>query len=422
MKKLIFLELAFLFLATTFSSSPPPPGWYQQTLPVNDQINDIYFLDSLNGWVVTNGSANDTAYIMKTTNGGENWEINYKTFIQFTAIQFADSNIGYACGIGPGAEFFKSTNGGDNWNILNVLTFTWKSDLKFINKDTGWVCSTDPFDGGLFKTTDGGISWVRQLNGTYKPSKVFFVNNDTGWIASNTSSNNLYRTTNGGANWGLQFTFPFSNQINDIFFMSDNNGVVSSGRNYRTTNGGFNWALSLTNVGGIKLSMISDLSGWAGVNFNIISKTTDGGISWFYQSSPIIDNTSVSGVDSLEAWAGGNGLVHTISGGDTLTEIQNIGNVIPSNFILYQNYPNPFNPTTTINYELRTASNVKLIVYDIKGKEITTLVNQKQNTGEYKVTFDGSGFTSGIYFYKMEINNDKSDKYYTETKKMILIK
>ena len=70
MKKLILLELAFLFLATTFSSNPPPPGWYQQTLPVNDFVNDIFFLDSLNGWVVT-----PNGYIMNTQNGGNNWTI-----------------------------------------------------------------------------------------------------------------------------------------------------------------------------------------------------------------------------------------------------------------------------------------------------------------------------------------------------------
>ena len=186
MKKLILLELSLLFLATTFQSDNPQ-GWYQQTLPVNDNINDIFFLDSLNGWAVTDyqGVSSDTSYILSTTDGGNNWEINYKTFVQFKTIQFTDSAIGYACGIGPGPELFKSTNGGVNWEILNVLTFTWKSDLNFINQDTGWVCSSDPFDGGVFKTTDGGLSWVQQVNlTTANPQKIFFVNNEIGWIGN----------------------------------------------------------------------------------------------------------------------------------------------------------------------------------------------------------------------------------------------
>ena len=65
-----------LFLANTFRSDNPP-GWYVQQLPVNDLVNDIFFLDSLNGWLVTNGrfNENDTSYIMRTTNGGDNWTI-----------------------------------------------------------------------------------------------------------------------------------------------------------------------------------------------------------------------------------------------------------------------------------------------------------------------------------------------------------
>ena len=96
MKKLILLELAFLFLATTFSSNPPPPGWYQQTLPISDQINDIFFLDSLNGWVVTAGASSsaDTGYILQTTNGGSNWIIQYQQVINFNSIQFLDNEIG----------------------------------------------------------------------------------------------------------------------------------------------------------------------------------------------------------------------------------------------------------------------------------------------------------------------------------------
>ena len=70
---------------------------------------------------------------------------------------------------------------------------------------------------------------------------------------------------------------------------------------------------------------------------------------------------------------------------------------IPSTFLLEQNYPNPFNNETTINYFLPTTSKIKLIVYDVLGNEIGTLVNEEKLAGEYHVTFDGSNLTSGIY-------------------------
>jgi len=92
------------------------------------------------------------------------------------------------------------------------------------------------------------------------------------------------------------------------------------------------------------------------------------------------------------------------------------GSNLPTKFILYQNYPNPFNPTTTISYSIPKQSFVTIKIYDVLGKEITTLVNNEMQSGNYKVEFDGSKSASGIYFYQMKTNE------FIQTKKMILIK
>jgi hypothetical protein len=89
------------------------------------------------------------------------------------------------------------------------------------------------------------------------------------------------------------------------------------------------------------------------------------------------------------------------------------------NFKLDQNYPNPFNPTTTISYDIYQDANIKIKVFDIIGREITTLVDKFQAAGSYTVEFDASKFsnlTSGIYFYKIDTDR------YSEVKKMILTK
>ncbi len=78
---------------------------------------------------------------------------------------------------------------------------------------------------------------------------------------------------------------------------------------------------------------------------------------------------------------------------------------LPYNYRLYQNYPNPFNPGTKIKYSLPVSSNVKLVVYDISGKEVKVLVHQLQEAGDKEAVFDGSGLASGIYFYKLYVNN-----------------
>jgi hypothetical protein len=116
-----------------------------------------------------------------------------------------------------------------------------------------------------------------------------------------------------------------------------------------------------------------------------------------------------------------NGVVY----GDTvLTGIYQIISKSPGTFRLFQNYPNPFNPVTKIRfdvaqhtpYPLSRGENVTLKVYDILGKEITTLVNEQLQPGSYEVTFDGSNLPSGVYFYQLRTGD------FVNTKKLILFK
>jgi mannose/cellobiose epimerase-like protein (N-acyl-D-glucosamine 2-epimerase family) len=88
----------------------------------------------------------------------------------------------------------------------------------------------------------------------------------------------------------------------------------------------------------------------------------------------------------------------------------------PNSFELSQNFPNPFNPTTVIRYQLSEVSDVRLVVFDLLGREISTLVNAREPAGRYDVRFDGAGLSSGIYFYRLIAGSQ------TQTKRMVLIK
>jgi len=90
--------------------------------------------------------------------------------------------------------------------------------------------------------------------------------------------------------------------------------------------------------------------------------------------------------------------------------------LLPSSFTLYQNYPNPFNPSTRIKYQVASTAKVNLIVYDILGREIATLVNEIKPVGTHEVEFDASELPSGIFFYRLQSGN------FTLTKKMMVIK
>lgn len=427
MKKLIFLELILLFLATTFQTDNPP-GWYQQTLPVNDFVNDIFFLDTMNGWAITQGSTGlkDTGYIIKTNNGGIFWQIQFYKSVDLKVIFMVDTFIGYAGGgSGSGTRYmYKTTNGGIGWDTIlgSFSSGGYVLDIYFTNSDTGWYCDNDIFDGGIFKTTNGGENWFRQLNETFRPTKLFFLNKDTGWAACN--MNRLYRTINGGVNWELQFTSAFP--IGAIFFLNGQKGWMRGGPDLTgnnasyTTDGGFIWTSSTGNVAaGEDIKFVNDSIGYSGGSFFKIPKSTDGGKTFGYQVNPIFETiqTSVLRDDTLLAWMGSNGFIHTNDGGGTLVDINQTGSVIPDNFKLFQNFPNPFNPKTIINYELKFTNYVSINVSDINGKIVANLVNKKQNSGNYKIEFDGSGLSSGVYFYSLFIENQLID-----TKKMVLIR
>jgi hypothetical protein len=85
-------------------------------------------------------------------------------------------------------------------------------------------------------------------------------------------------------------------------------------------------------------------------------------------------------------------------------------------YSLSENYPNPFNPSTIIRYSVADAANVRLVIFDILGKEIKVLVNEKKEPGNYEVYFDAGNLASGIYFYTM------TTKAFTSTRKMMLVK
>lgn len=103
----------------------------------------------------------------------------------------------------------------------------------------------------------------------------------------------------------------------------------------------------------------------------------------------------------------------------TLTGIVNVSSEVPEKYSLYTNYPNPFNPSTKIKFDIPSAngtSNVRLVVFDAAGREVSTLINNTLSPGSYEFEFSAKNLTSGLYFYRLETDN------FVDTKKMILVK
>ena len=117
-------------------------------------------------------------------------------------------------------------------------------------------------------------------------------------------------------------------------------------------------------------------------------------------------------------FSGGNGrgdfMLQSLA--NPLTGSENVSTTVPGAYSLEQNFPNPFNPTTNINFSVAKTGFVKIVVFDVLGREVQTLVNEKMNAGSYEVSFNGSSLYSGIYFYKISAGE------FSQVKKMVLIK
>lgn len=437
LKNLLYLAAIIVFCAFTFQSNPPG-GWYLQTLPfVNGQrIQDLIFLDSLTGFIITSKAVNpDSSTILKTTNGGDNWNIiSAHPGRRFSRIQFANSNTGYISGgTGAGTPYlYKTTDGGNNWTAIPSLTGTafW-DNIAVINVDTIFGVDGNSFNGGIYRSTNGGINWQIQSGGS--PNHIYMYNSRIGFA----DAFGCVKTTNGGTNW---FFIPGAD-FSDMYFIDSLRGWKSNGSFEKTTNGGLNWQeVPIPPKGGnIFLSRIekfhninSDTIFGVGslgivqsVARGLIYKTTNGGITWGYQKIDTSINVfryfHVQFTDKIHGWAFGTGSgVHTVTGGDSniLLAVNQIGSIVPDNYELKQNYPNPFNPITKISFSVKgQRSNMKLIIYDITGKVISELVNQVLNAGEYVIDFNGNNLSSGTYFYSLYIDNNLID-----TKKMLLLK
>ena len=438
----VLLLLVFmLFFASAGFQDKNTSGWYQQFFPNmnGSSITSITFLDSLTGFAVTNHNSSGLCYILKTTNGGDNWTVNYTyisgTSINFTKIMFANSDVGYAST--TFYDFFKTTNSGTNWQ--QISTPDGAEDLSVINKDTVFVVTSDGLAGGVFRSTNGGFNWTAlgQVGGSGQPSRIYMYDKNLGFTMS---SSYMRRTTNGGFNWTIVTGESFA----DIKFADSLNGWKANLGIQKTTNGGLNWfsqQVPSTSINYYRsISILNKDTVWASgplKNINnkiigIILKTTNGGTNWGYQYLDTI--TGYDGfnyiifLDKKHGWAfpyytGGavyDKEVHTITGGNDSTFITGINsNILLSSkeYKLYQNYPNPFNAISKIKYKILKSSEIKISVYDIMGKELTILLNERKNPGEYSVTFDGNNLSSGIYFYTMYIND-----VIIETKKMTLLK
>lgn len=376
-------------------------------------ICDIEFIDQNTGYAVAGFGDGD---ILKTTNAGETWVSQVSSYtLPLYGIAFTSANTGYLAG---SINIKKTTNGGSNW--IDAYTSTTNEifgDVFFTNANTGYVVGSY---GKLLKTTNAGVNWNSTSipgGGTFIGS-IYFVNDNTGFVTGD--NNAALKTTDAGVTWAPMTVASGFTSLNNIFFTDVNTGYVSSSVGlFKTTNSGANWFQLGAPSGGYSNVQFRGNFGYAVAGSGKIVKTIDGGNSWITQPT-VTENPLYALYFNSDnfVYAGGvrGTMIKTIPTELLLTPILGNSNETPKSFYLEQNYPNPFNPVTTIKFGVSKPGFVSIKVYDITGKIVDELMNSSLNPGSYEVKWEGSGFSSGVYFYSIKTNE------FSETRKMILVK
>lgn len=354
-----------------------------------------------------------------------------------TAINSTNNNIMY--GSYQYLKLYKSINSGNNWTTITIPP---GGTTGFISPYILGVNNPNIMYAGrsrVYKSTNGGSTWTTTNNGSNldgNPLLAFGISStDASKVFASTapvsSRAKIFRTTNGGDNWDdVTSTLPDRYPV-DIAVDPANDSnvyVVFSGFGtshiYKSSNSGDNWSDIGQSLPDVPTSSVivdpqSSKIIYLGNDLGVYV-TTNSGANWSEFQNGMVDaaiimDLSISpGNRKLRAATHGKGVFEK----DLLDPTVGISS--NTNFVegynLEQNYPNPFNPVTTIKYQILKSGFTILKVYDVLGKKVTTLVNERLSAGSYEVDWDGTGYPSGVYFYRL-VTED-----YIDVKKMVLVK
>jgi hypothetical protein len=454
MKKIIFTLILFI----TFSFNSYSQQWVQTGgIPDGAGITEM-IVTPMGTILVTTASwsslAGTLGGVRRSTDEGNTWE-NVLDGFNGRTLHLGENGVVFTS-FWPypmDEAIYRSTNDGLNWTRLhsvsagdNIFSITSKD-----NNNTIFIGTRN----GVKRSTNAGVNWSYVNSGIPANSWVRDLELDTssGYIAAATT-NGVFVTTNNGTSWlsatgiapgdtivKIMFNYPFP-ETDDLMetravYGSDDGALYYSFRktdytslvlyalfsDYETTglvecllrgdNQRYRGVAQFgppNNQGGYRLAIGE--GDFKMQNAGLPNEVLPSALTFF--ANHILDAAT-----EVNFYMGSYG--NAIDGAKVykltyLVGIQQISSEIPNEFSLKQNYPNPFNPSTRIKFDLPASSFTKLAVYDIAGREVALLVNEKLSPGTYEYKFNAAKLTSGVYFYKLQTED------FVETKRMILVK
>jgi photosystem II stability/assembly factor-like uncharacterized protein len=363
--------------------------------------------------------------------GSVNWPSSAVDEIGWTSINQSNDNIMYAGNRG-GGSISKSVNRG--------LTFSTSSSGIPSSGTAAWntpfvqsVSNPNVLYFGraiVYKTTNGGTNWSATNGGAALDGNpalsmgIARTSQDTVFVGTvpGTGRVHIFRTTNGGTNWtDVTSTLPNRYPLDIAVDPRDSRivyiafGGFDTTRLAKSTDAGMTWqdiSGTLPNVPttAVAIDPFNTDFVYAGCDLGVFV-STNGGNSWSEFNTGLFEAVVVGDLvvspssRTLLLASHSNGVFRRKLLSTSPTDVRTVSPTTPADFSLDQNYPNPFNPTTYISYYLAFRSRVRITVADVAGRTVATLAEGNQDSGRHMVAFDGSAITSGVYFYRLEVND-----------------
>ncbi|MCB0728620.1 MAG: T9SS type A sorting domain-containing protein [Ignavibacteriae bacterium] len=367
--------------------------------------------------------------VYRSTNGGVSWEFSGLTGKRVSCLSIAPDGTVYGLSMTQDLSYIhRSTDNGLTWTDVFAGSFplNYAGGGEIVYPEDGSIIAAFSVTVGptignvstfVFKSTDSGNNWNQtQVIGAGFVGGMIIT--DDNRILLGTSLGGVVYSSNNGLNFQNFTTFPpifirtiLKDELNTIY-VGDAYGL-----NRSTDNG-----LTFTDIGhhssgiGMRTACVSSEGElFVSMDSRDVFYSDDKGNNWTLINEGLPEGTYFLKLSA----AGGRIYGGTNNKGVMVFDIPTnliSQNQIASEFELKQNYPNPFNPSTKLEFRIPESEFVSLKIYDALGKEIKTLVNETRPAGRYSVSFDGSGFQSGVYFYKIEAGD------FVEVRKMILVK
>jgi photosystem II stability/assembly factor-like uncharacterized protein len=355
--------------------------------------------------------------IYRSTDSGLSWEQVNTGLVGSPFVTVINGLVSTSSGTLFAATFqdgvFRSIDNGATWqNVSHGLNSLFINSLQVNSAGAVFAATNNSMSdsSGLYRSFDNGDTWALLDIGVRNPNIFGIGCTRHGEMFVGALERGLYRSTNNGDSWSQVMPLPgsvglwtFTESVSGgIFAASSDSGI------YRSTDHGLSWRISnsgIDNHGVYGLVFASDGSLFAGSWGGGVYRSTDQGNSWFSFNN---------GLKDANVWAVArhpSDYLYVLNGAGLFRSINTIVASVgkdgllhsgpPASYSLEQNYPNPFNPSTTINFSMAADARVSVAVYDVLGRQVDVLVDQRLAAGRYVVQWSPRELASGIYFVRM---------------------